>query len=73
LPDVPCLALGIGEVVAKIEAGHRSGERAHQCEIRAQSPDPNLPGLTQNFRILKPNGNSNRVDSRANSIISVDD
>jgi hypothetical protein len=28
-------------------------------------PDPNLPGLTQNFRILKPNGNSNnRVDSR---------
>jgi hypothetical protein len=35
------LTLGIGEGAAKIEAinrsGHRSGERAHQCEIRAQS------------------------------------
>jgi hypothetical protein len=35
------LTLGIGEGAAKIEAingsGHRSGERAHQCEIRAQN------------------------------------
>jgi hypothetical protein len=34
-------------------------------------PDPNLPGLSQNFRILKPNDNSNnRVDSRVDERFS---